>query len=120
MSDNMNEGREQHFMDIDRMVNEGLGGGQVTMDNGFIGDTTTDTMDETDSTSAPSFGKEQVCLDVNRVKEIIRSDRHIPVFYGKSPVYLERVNESDGTVTVFNLDSQQRHTVQAKQLHEGE
>jgi hypothetical protein len=39
-----NEGREDFFMDIDRMVNEGLGGGTVTMDNGFIGDSTTDTM----------------------------------------------------------------------------
>lgn len=32
-------------MDIDRMVNEGLGGGQVTMHNGLIEDSTTDTMD---------------------------------------------------------------------------
>lgn len=40
------EGRDQYFMDIDRMVNEGLGGGQVTEHNGLIGDTTTDTMNE--------------------------------------------------------------------------
>ncbi|MET3937888.1 hypothetical protein ABIC22_000700 [Paenibacillus sp. PvP094] len=36
--------RESFMLDIDRMVNEGLGGGQVTEDNGFIGESTTDTM----------------------------------------------------------------------------
>lgn len=44
-----NEGREENFMDIDRMVNEGLGGGMVTDQNGLIEDTTTDTMDEPES-----------------------------------------------------------------------
>lgn len=39
------EGRHQFFMDIDRMVNEGLGGGNVTDDNGLIEETTTDTME---------------------------------------------------------------------------
>jgi hypothetical protein len=40
------EGREDHFMDIDRMINEGLGGGNVTPHNGLIEETTTDTMEE--------------------------------------------------------------------------
>lgn len=40
------EGRAQYFMDIDRMVNEGLGGGNVTPHNGLIDESTTDTMDE--------------------------------------------------------------------------
>ncbi|MCA0755731.1 hypothetical protein KP806_11795 [Paenibacillus sp. N4] len=40
-----NEGRDDYFMDIDRMVNEGLGGGNVTMQNGLIDESTTDTMD---------------------------------------------------------------------------
>ena len=39
------EGRKDYFMDVDRMVNEGLGGGLVTKDNGLIEDTTVDTMD---------------------------------------------------------------------------
>ncbi len=43
------EGKEDHFMDVDRMVNEGLGGGNVTEDNGYIGDSTTDTMLQHDS-----------------------------------------------------------------------
>lgn len=43
---NDNEGREEQFMDIDRMVNEGLGGGRVTEDNGLIEETTTDTTDD--------------------------------------------------------------------------
>ncbi|GAB2719982.1 hypothetical protein ACFQWB_06740 [Paenibacillus thermoaerophilus] len=43
------EGRKEYFMDIDRMVNEGLGGGQVTVHNGLIGDSTTDTMGDTES-----------------------------------------------------------------------
>ncbi|NBD24439.1 hypothetical protein [Paenibacillus glycinis] len=44
-NDKKHEGREDFFMDIDRMVNEGLGGGQVTQHNGLIDETTTDTME---------------------------------------------------------------------------
>jgi hypothetical protein len=47
--DQEHQGREDHFMDIDRMVNEGLGGGTVTLHNGLIEETTTDTMDEVES-----------------------------------------------------------------------
>lgn len=36
--------RESTMFDIDRMINEGLGGGNVTVDNGKIGPSTTDTM----------------------------------------------------------------------------
>ncbi|GAB6988111.1 hypothetical protein [Paenibacillus pini] len=36
--------QESYMMDIDRMVNEGLGGGEITVDNGFIGGSTTDSM----------------------------------------------------------------------------
>ena len=43
------EGRETKFMDVDRMINEGLGGGMVTINNGLIGDTTTDTLDQRES-----------------------------------------------------------------------
>jgi hypothetical protein len=39
------EGRDEHEVDIDRMVNEGLGGGRVTSQNGLIDDTTTETLD---------------------------------------------------------------------------
>jgi hypothetical protein len=42
------EGREDHFMDIDRMINEGLGGGNVTPHNGLIEESTTETMDDTE------------------------------------------------------------------------
>ncbi|MDF2836730.1 MAG: hypothetical protein K0Q63_2370 [Paenibacillus sp.] len=38
------EGRDNYDMDIDRMVNEGLGGGNVTMHNGLIAESTTDNM----------------------------------------------------------------------------
>ena len=38
------QGQDDYFMDIDRMVSEGLGGGLVTMHNGLIEETTTDTM----------------------------------------------------------------------------
>ncbi|MDG0790756.1 hypothetical protein OMP38_07710 [Cohnella ginsengisoli] len=44
--DHIHEGRDIYDMDIDRMINEGLGGGQVTFDNGLIEETTTDTMRE--------------------------------------------------------------------------
>ncbi len=40
------EGRDSQFMDIDRMVNEGLGGGLVTIHNGLIEESTTETMME--------------------------------------------------------------------------
>jgi hypothetical protein len=43
------QGRDEHFIDIDRMVNEGLGGGYVTLQNGRIGASTTDTMDNAES-----------------------------------------------------------------------
>ncbi|MBG9940968.1 hypothetical protein ABE237_21130 [Brevibacillus formosus] len=44
------EGRDCYDMDIDRMVNEGLGGGVVSDQNGLIEETTVDTM--TGATSA--------------------------------------------------------------------
>lgn len=44
--DALHEGREDSFIDIDRMVSEGLGGGFVSPQNGLIEETTTDTMDE--------------------------------------------------------------------------
>ncbi|WP_338554886.1 hypothetical protein [Paenibacillus sp. KS-LC4] len=44
--DAKHEGRSDYFMDIDRMVNEGLGGGNVTPHNGLIDESTTDTMEE--------------------------------------------------------------------------
>ena len=43
------DSRKDYFMDIDRMVNEGLAGGNVGPDNGFIEETTTDTMGLPDS-----------------------------------------------------------------------
>jgi hypothetical protein len=46
--DLQHQGRDSFFMDIDRMVNEGLGGGVVTNDNGLIEETTTDTMEDTE------------------------------------------------------------------------
>ncbi|WP_164545796.1 hypothetical protein [Paenibacillus albus] len=45
-NDKNHEGRADYFMDIDRMVNEGLGGGQVTLNNGLIAESTTDTMEQ--------------------------------------------------------------------------
>ncbi|WP_128895748.1 hypothetical protein [Longirhabdus pacifica] len=41
--------REEAFMDIDRMVNEGLGGGNVTEHNGKVEETTTNSMQEEES-----------------------------------------------------------------------
>lgn len=40
----MHEGRDEFDMDIDRMVNEGLGAGMVSSQNGLIEETTTNTM----------------------------------------------------------------------------
>ncbi|WP_167747062.1 hypothetical protein [Cohnella luojiensis] len=45
IQDSIHEGKEVYDMDIDRMINEGLGGGQVTIQNGLISETTTDTME---------------------------------------------------------------------------
>ncbi|MCL6452022.1 MAG: hypothetical protein K6T78_00160 [Alicyclobacillus sp.] len=41
---NDSDSREKNFVDIDRMINEGLGGGQVTMDNGLIEHSTDHTL----------------------------------------------------------------------------
>jgi len=46
ISDAQHEGRDVMYMDIDRMINEGLGGGRVTDQNGLIEETTTHTMDD--------------------------------------------------------------------------
>ncbi|WJH35184.1 hypothetical protein MJA45_22975 [Paenibacillus aurantius] len=46
------EGRDEHFMDIDRMINEGLGGGVVSYENGWINSSTTDTMTFPESVAA--------------------------------------------------------------------
>lgn len=53
LDDTKHEGREQYELDIDRMVNEGLGGGQVTPDNGLIEETTTDTIGEGEDLQQP-------------------------------------------------------------------
>ncbi len=45
LEDSQHEGRENNFMDIDRMINEGLGGGNITPHNGLIEESTTDTME---------------------------------------------------------------------------
>ncbi|MFC0213267.1 hypothetical protein ACFFK0_12535 [Paenibacillus chartarius] len=47
--DSMYQGMDENFMDIDRMVNEGLGGGKVSPQNGLIDESTTDTMGLTES-----------------------------------------------------------------------
>lgn len=44
LPDSRYESREDAFMDIDRMVNDGLAGGRVSEQNGLIEETTTDTM----------------------------------------------------------------------------
>ncbi|MFB9278571.1 hypothetical protein [Cohnella cellulosilytica] len=36
LEDSIHEGRDEFDMDVDRMVNEGLGGGQVTLHNGWV------------------------------------------------------------------------------------
>ncbi|WP_219641943.1 hypothetical protein [Cohnella sp. CFH 77786] len=45
LEDAIFEGRDEYDMDVDRMINEGLGGGQVTSQNGLITETTTDAME---------------------------------------------------------------------------
>ncbi|MFE5323560.1 hypothetical protein ACFQ88_33245 [Paenibacillus sp. NPDC056579] len=51
--DALHQGRQDYFMDIDRMVNEGLGGGIVSLNNGLIEESTTDTMDHPESVLEP-------------------------------------------------------------------
>ena len=38
LEDSIHEGRDEYDMEVDRMVNEGLGGGQVTFQNGWVPD----------------------------------------------------------------------------------
>lgn len=53
------EGRDEYFVDIDRMINEGLGGGQVTTDNGLIADTIELEREATPSSSSDESTIEQ-------------------------------------------------------------
>ncbi|WP_127588478.1 hypothetical protein [Paenibacillus koleovorans] len=55
--DTTDEGRKEYFMDIDRMINEGLGGGTVSMHNGLIEETSTDTMTHAESSFAQEAGQ---------------------------------------------------------------
>lgn len=60
--DDYGEGRDKLYMDEDRMVNEGLGGGVVTRDNGLIDASATDTMNDPDSVLQQinrSFGQDE-------------------------------------------------------------
>ncbi|QJC54227.1 hypothetical protein HGI30_05985 [Paenibacillus albicereus] len=71
-------GRVDYEMDIDRMVGEGLGGGQVTIHNGHIGESTTDTMmleediglDEVEESGKPADPSEQL----GRIKAQLMAD----------------------------------------------
>jgi len=48
--DSLYEGKDNYFMDEDRMVNEGLAGGYVTnKESGYIEESTVDTMKKYDS-----------------------------------------------------------------------
>ncbi len=58
-ADSNYEGREHLEVDIDRMVNEGLGGGLVADQNGLIEDTTTDTLKKVQSI----IEEEESCTD---------------------------------------------------------
>ncbi|HZG80421.1 MAG TPA: hypothetical protein VEZ13_06560 [Brevibacillus sp.] len=54
------EGRDAYDMDIDRMVNEGLGGGQVTEQNGLIEETSVDTLAGATSEEQALYDDEQM------------------------------------------------------------
>jgi hypothetical protein len=48
--DHTEEGRKEKFIDEDRMVSEGMGGGYIMdRDNAYIGDSTVETMDKPES-----------------------------------------------------------------------
>ena len=64
------EGKKKYFLDVDRMVNEGLGGGQVTQDNGLIEDSTTDTLFETNSSVGSSVPTDAADFAAFQDKEV--------------------------------------------------
>jgi hypothetical protein len=53
-TDSKFEGKNDYFMDVDRMTNEGLGGGQVTKNNGEI-----DTATEIEPESNPTLNRDK-------------------------------------------------------------
>lgn len=57
--DSCHEGRDRYDMDIDRMINEGLGGGQVSLQNGLIEETTVDTMRGASNAAQAKVGADQ-------------------------------------------------------------
>lgn len=71
---NTTEGRKEWFMDVDRMVNEGLGGGQVSEQSGLIGETTADTMDDAESVRAEGIADPANGQHVNKPRA---DDRHV-------------------------------------------
>ncbi|MGE7274596.1 hypothetical protein ACQKK5_24575 [Brevibacillus panacihumi] len=58
--DSIYEGRDAYDMDIDRMVNEGLGGGQVTEQNGLIEETSVETLAGATSEEQALYDDEQM------------------------------------------------------------
>ncbi|MCM3749126.1 hypothetical protein M3223_17350 [Paenibacillus pasadenensis] len=61
-------------MDIDRMVGEGLGGGQVTIHNGHIGESTTDTMMLREDIGLPAEPENEPSEQLGRIKGQLMAD----------------------------------------------
>ncbi|MFD2370948.1 hypothetical protein ACFSO0_13530 [Brevibacillus sp. GCM10020057] len=64
--DSCHEGRDVYDMDIDRMVNEGLGGGQVSDQNGLIEETTVHTMMGASNAAQANAGADEANVDDER------------------------------------------------------
>lgn len=67
-------GRVDYEMDIDRMVGEGLGGGQVTIHNGHIGESTTDTMMLREDIGLPAEQENEPSEQLGRIKGQLMAD----------------------------------------------
>ncbi|OXM13737.1 hypothetical protein [Paenibacillus herberti] len=67
-------GRVDYEMDIDRMVGEGLGGGQVTIHNGHIGESTTDTMKLEEDIGLPVVPEKDPSKELGRIKGQLMAD----------------------------------------------
>lgn len=57
-------------------------------------------------------------MNSKRVTQIINSKDYIPVYYKNTPVKLEKVDNTENTAYVKNLNTDKEMVVEVKTLHE--
>lgn len=117
----IDKARKDQFMDIDRMVNEGLGGGRVTRENGLIQASTTDTMEHTEFvlSNRKEEQREVSYMNSERAKQILNSSETIEVHYNGESIWIEDVDQENNKVHIqIGGNPENRITVASNELSE--